>query len=91
MNEPIKSGDRARIIAGALGDKGPNIGKQVTVGQLQGEHSRYGRIWRVHGEGLVTEYGAVGSELDCAAAWLRKLPPDAAPPAATTTDRELAI
>lgn len=78
MNEPIKTGDRAHIIAGALGDKGPNVGKAVTVGKLQGEHSKFGRIWRVHGDGLVTEFGAMGGEVDCAAAWLRKIEP---PPA----------
>ena len=75
MSEPIKTGDRATIIAGALGDKGPNVGKRVTVGALRGEHSQHGRIWRVHGEGLTTEYGATGTEVDCAAAWLRKDPP----------------
>ena len=82
MIEPIKQGDRAHIIEGALGTKGPNIGKPVTVGTCQGEHSQYGRIWRVHGEGLTTEYGATGTELDCAAAWLRKIEP---PPLASTT------
>ena len=75
MSEPIKTGDRATIIAGALGDKGPNVGKRVTVGSLRGEHSQHGRIWRVHGEGLITEYGFAGTEVDCAAAWLRKDPP----------------
>lgn len=42
-----------------------------------GEHSKYGRIWHVRSLGLplVTEYGAVGPECDCAEAWLRKLPP----------------
>jgi len=81
MNEPIKSGDRCEVIAGALGLTGPNVGKFVTVGQVRGEHSEYGRIWRCHGEGLVTEYGAVGTEADFAQAWLRKLPPETlAPP-----------
>lgn len=80
MNEPIKSGDLADIVEGALGTTGPNIGKRVRVGLLQGEHSVYGRIWRVHGEGLTTEYGATGNELDCAQAWLRKVEPDAPPP-----------
>lgn len=75
MNEPIKSGDQAEIIAGALGNTGPNIGKRVSVGQLRGEHSQYGRIWRVHGAGLVTEFGAVGDQLDCAQGWLRKIQP----------------
>lgn len=80
MNEPIKSGDRCEVIAGALGDKGPNVGKRVTVGQLRGEHSEYGRIWRCHGEGLVTEFGALGNEADFAQSWLRKLPPGEVPP-----------
>jgi hypothetical protein len=79
MSEPIKTGDLAEIIEGALGTTGPNIGKRVTVGKLQGEHSKYGRIWRVHGEGLTTEYGATGTELDCAAAWLRKIEPPPLP------------
>lgn len=77
MREPIKSGDIADIVEGALGTMGPNIGKRVRVGLLQGEHSVHGRIWRVHGDGLTTEYGATGSELDCAQAWLRKVEPDA--------------
>lgn len=81
MNEPIKSGDRCEVIAGALGDKGPNVGKRVTVGSLRGEHSEFGRIWRCHGEGLVTEFGALGNEADFAQAWLRKLPPSEVPPA----------
>jgi len=73
--KPIQSGDRAIIIAGALGDKGPNVGKTVTVGTLRGEHSQHGRIWRVHGEGLVTEYGATGGSVDCAQSWLQKIEP----------------
>ena len=80
MNEPIKSGDRCEVIAGALGTEGPNVGKHVTVGQLQGEHSVHGRIWRCHGEGLVTEFGALGSQADFAQSWLRKLPPETTPP-----------
>jgi hypothetical protein len=82
MKEPIRQGDLAYIIAGALGDKGPNIGKAVTVGQCQGEHSVHGRIWRVHGVNLTTEYGATGIELDCAVSWLRKIEP---PPLKTET------
>jgi hypothetical protein len=81
MNEPIKSGDRCQVIAGALGNTGPNIGKQVTVGELRGEHSEHGRIWRCHGEGLVTEFGALGTQADFAQSWLRKLPPSEVPPA----------
>ena len=74
MNEPIKAGDSAIIIRGALADKSPNIGKQVTVGKLKGEHTQYGRVWVVYGEQLITEYGVVGTQLDCPAAWLQKTP-----------------
>jgi hypothetical protein len=81
MTEPNKSGDRCEVIAGALGNTGPNIGKQVTVVELRGEHSEHGRIWRCHGEGLVTEFGALGTQADFAQSWLRKLPPDGVPPA----------
>jgi len=75
MTRPIQSGDEAEIIAGVLGNTGPNIGKRVAVGPLRGEHSQYVRIWRVHGEGLITEYGVVGTELDCAQSCLRKIEP----------------
>ena len=88
MTEPVKNGDKAHIIAGALGDKGPNVGKAVTVGEFQGEHSKYGRIVRVHGEGLITEYGAVGSELDCAVAWLRKIDPEKLKPESRRLEKE---
>ena len=88
MSEPIKSGDNATIISGAMGDKGPNIGKVVTVGMLRGEHSQHGRIWHVHGEGLTTEYGATGSSLDCAAAWLQKIEPPPVTPATKSTNLE---
>ena len=73
--EPIRRGDKATIIAGALGDKGPNVGKQVVVGFRMGEHSKHGAIWRVYGEGLITEYGAMGASVDCAASWLKKIEP----------------
>jgi hypothetical protein len=75
MNEPIKSGDRCEVIAGALGLKGPNVGKRVTVRSLRGEHSVFGRIWLCEGVGLTTEYGATGTQADFAQSWLRKLPP----------------
>ena len=75
MKEPIKQGDRAHVVAGALGTTGPNIGKVVTVGQCQGEHSVHGRIWRCYGDGLITEYGAVAPDMDFAASWLRKIEP----------------
>lgn len=73
--KPIQAGDHAEIIEGALGTKGPNVGKTVRVVSLRGEHSEYGRIWKVEGENLITEYGAVGSTVDCAQSWLRKIEP----------------
>ena len=76
MNEPIKSGDSAVIVMGALGEKSPNIGKAVTVGQVRGDHSVHGRIWRVHGEGLASELGGFGTQVDCPAIWLKKIDPD---------------
>jgi hypothetical protein len=88
MTEPIKNGDRAHIIAGALGDKGPNVGKTVTVGEFRGEHTKYGRIVRVHGEGLITEFGAAGSQLDCAVAWLRKIDPEKLKPESHKLEKE---
>lgn len=83
----IKKGDRAQIIGGV---DGLNYGVIVEVGDYQGEHSKYGAIWRVRslGPDLVTEYGGVGKECDCAAAWLRKLPPTT-PPQKAVEDREL--
>lgn len=76
MNEPIKKGDRCEVISGALGDKGPNIGKKVIVVSFMGEHSVHGRIWRCTAPDLITEYGVVGIACDFAAAWLKKLPPE---------------
>lgn len=85
----IKAGDRAVIVEGALGFKGPNIGKEVTVGQTIGPgHTEYGRIVEVFGEGLVSEYGGIGNTVQCAASWLRKIEP---PKQSTTntTEREV--
>lgn len=89
MQEPIKSGDRCLVIAGVLGDKGPNVGKTVTVGTLRGQHSEYGNIWRCHGPDIVSEYGAVGNEGDFAQSWLKKLPPDQTPPKVVEREKEV--
>lgn len=88
MNQPIKAGDACIVIAGAFGDKGPNVGKRVTVVQLRGEHSMYGRIWRCQGTGLITEYGVIGTQADFAAAWLQKIEPDAPPPKTIQREKE---
>lgn len=87
--EPIKTGDRCEVIAGALGTQGPNVGKIVKVAPLRGEHSIFGRIWRCTGPDLVSEYGGVGISADFAQSWLRKLPPDPLPIEAAQQDERL--
>jgi hypothetical protein len=90
--KPIQSGDHAEIIEGALGTKGPNVGKTVRVVSLRGEHSEHGRIWRVEGEGLISEYGAVGTTVDCAQSWLRKIePPKPKEESSTTKDMDVPV
>ena len=71
----VSQGDRAWIIDSV---DGLNVGKIVRVRKYQGEHPRLGAIWHVRSEGtdLITEYGAVGPECDCADAWLKRIPPD---------------
>ena len=71
----VKQGDIAIIVKSAMG---LNIGRIVEVGDYVGEHSKLGPIWHVRtkGRALVTEYGAIGPECDCADDWLRPLPPD---------------
>jgi hypothetical protein len=73
--------------AGALckvvgGVDGLNVGKTVRIESLQGEHSKYGRIWRctAHGCELITEYGAIGNAADFAQSWLEVIPPIEAKP-----------
>lgn len=75
MKEPIKKGDLAYIVEGAHGTKGPNIGKMVTVGVHLGEHSKHGRMCRIHGAALTTNQGSISTEADCATSWLRKIEP----------------
>ena len=41
MTEPIKSGDVCEVIAGALGNHGPNVGKRVTVIVFSDKPARY--------------------------------------------------
>lgn len=76
MKQPIKSGDKAIIIDSVDGVNGHSVGKEVIVGQRQGEHSVFGPIWRVHGKNLISEYGGVGDSVDCAQAWLKKIEPE---------------
>lgn len=92
MNEPIKAGDRCEVVDGLNGKDSPNIGLIVKVLQVQGEHSKFGRIWRCEAEYAVRGQegkNVPGGQADFAQSWLRKLPPDAAPPQAVNTEREV--
>lgn len=82
MREPIKRGDMAEVIGGARGHLSPNLGRIVTVGVNRGDHSRFGRIVRVHADGLEHYDGSKHDELDMAVAWLRKINP---PPVSTAS------
>lgn len=91
MREPIKAGDLCEVIGGLGRTQSPNIGQQVTVVSLQGEHSQHGRIWRCTGPNIqqLTDAGAyiVTAWADFAADWLRKIEPPPAP--AKTQQREV--
>ena len=89
MSAPIQAGDTAEVIDGAYGRRSPNVGRRVLVVGLQGEHSRLGRVWRCSGDGLMQFDGAVAGWADFPAVWLRKIEPDAPPPKAVSTPREL--
>lgn len=85
MNEPIKAGDRCEVISGMGKAKSPNLGLIVKTVAIRGEHSQYGRVWRCTGEGVKQLHPDSGEYIvtgwaDFPVAWLRKLPPDAAPP-----------
>lgn len=87
MKQPIKSGDACLVINGLGGpSKSPNIGKTVVVKTLRGEHSRWGRVWRCEGRGLVqlTDTGTYQTTnwADIPACWLQKIEP---PTQSTTT------
>lgn len=87
MNEPIKAGDRCIIIRGATGNKSPNVGKIITAGVTVGEHPQFGRMVRIHGQGLDTVKLGVLNWAEIPTAWLRKLPPVA--PAAPAKRQEV--
>lgn len=82
MKRPIQKGDRCQVISGQGQHKSPNLGLEVMVESLQGEHSRFGRIWRCTGKDVqqLTDGGGYVSTgvADFAQAWLRRL--DDVPP-----------
>ena len=79
MTEPIKTGDTCRVIRGFAQSKSPNVGLTVTVGAAQGEHSRFGRVVRITGEGIkqLDDSGQFITTgwADIPVAWLEKIDP----------------
>lgn len=99
MTEPHKPGQPCRIINSSSGTEGHTVGKKVVTVFLHdvpllvddystGAHRviNLGPIWRVRGEGLISNYGGVGDEVDCAQCWLEVEEPE--PPKVQTTVKE---
>lgn len=69
----IEPGCLAIIIESVLGQ---SVGTTVQCVKMIGEHSLYGRIWRVHSQKeLVSEYGGIGNHVDVPEKWLKKIEP----------------
>lgn len=82
MTRPISKGDVCLVIDGVLKHKSPNVGKQVTVQSLQGNHSKLGVIWRCAGPDLVAfndDAGTLTGIADFPAIWLKRIDPPALP------------
>jgi hypothetical protein len=92
MSEPLKSGDRAEVIGGLGRGKSPNLGKQVHVVRMSGEHSQHGRVWRCRGAGIM-QLSDAGTYIetgwaDFPAVWLRKIEP---PPVSNSNTTERVV
>ncbi len=74
-----QQGDLAEVIGGAFNLA--NVGKIVRVVAYDGEHSKYGAMWKclATDQPIMTEYGCVGIGAHFADDWLRPLPPDKTP------------
>jgi hypothetical protein len=97
MSEPIKAGDRCRIINALSRNKSPNIGKEVLVGHRQyGNHgmdSCYGPIVRCTGKEVyqMDDMGAYFNAgwADIPIPWLEKIKPDPVAPEQVIREVEL--
>lgn len=102
MAEPTRPGQKCRIINSSSGKDGHTVGKKVVTVFLHEENLRVddystgqhrvvdlGPIWRVQGEGLISNYGGVGDQVDCAQCWLEVEPEE--PPKAETTNKHLEL
>lgn len=73
MNE-IEPGCLAIIIESVFGKSNGTI---VQCIKTVGTHSLFGEVWRVRSRSdMITEYGAIGKELDVPTKWLKKIKPD---------------
>lgn len=89
MTEPLKKGDLAIIIDGYNGDKSPNIGKIVTVGNIAIEHPLFGPMVEIHGADLVIENRPSGGKCNIPKKWLKKIEPPKPPMPGVGTKREV--
>lgn len=90
MSTSIQAGDTAVVITGLGRHKSPNIGLSVKVASLQGNHSKFGVVWRCTGAGIkqLSDSGTyeVTGWADFPATWLKKVDPK---PATTLADTAL--
>jgi hypothetical protein len=97
MNPPTKPNQRCRVIGGRMAfngeGQGPNQGKEVITAFMHADKAgiEQENVWRCRaasGHVLQTYYGA-GGEADFLECWLEVVEPDAAPPVAATTERDV--
>lgn len=99
MSLPHKPGQRCRVVGGRQETNGEgqsaNMGRIVETvslhAQRAGTPENSFAVWKcksTDGLPLTTYYGA-GPEADFLGIWLEVIEPDAEPPIATTTDREI--
>lgn len=78
---PISAGDVCLVVDGVMKAKSPNVGKQVIVKSLQGQHGTLGNIWRCAGKDLVSFNDMVPPDgcVDFASIWLQRIDPPSSP------------
>ena len=96
MTEPIKSGDKCRVIRGLARHLSPNVGLEVTVGPQMGEHSKFGRVVRVTGDKVQQLHPDSGEFIvtgwaDIPVAWLEKATPPTPPARMQARHREVTL
>ncbi len=98
MAEPTKPGQKCRVIGSTSGTSGHSVGKEVVTVFQHDQNLRterngvvvdMGPVWRVRGQGLISEYGGAGDEVDCLAIWLEVIEPEPPKTETTTKQKEL--